>query len=282
MEIINPKDANEFLEKTRLILEKDELFGNLMYGLTIKLIKNKNYYGNKDPFYIIATENTKINIFGLMTPPRNMIIYSNKYNDNAIGSFVNKIIERHENIPGIDGEKTLVELIKDNYVNKTGRKHKLEKRLGIYKLENVNEYHKPDGIFRKAEIKDKKIIKQYYINFGKDCNEHVYDNGKLDENITDDITNNNYYVYENIEIVSMARKQRPTKSGMAIGPVYTLDKYRNKGYGTAVVSELSKIILNSGNKFCTLFTDLSNTTSNSIYKKIGYEYMGENISYKFI
>jgi predicted GNAT family acetyltransferase len=282
MEIINPKDANEFFEKTRLILEKDELFGNLMNGLTARLIKNKNHYGDRDPFYIIATENTEVNIFGLMTPPHNMIIYSNKYNDNAIDLFVSKIIERHENIPGIDGEKTLVELIKNNYIEKTGRKYIVEKKLGVYKLESVNEYHKPDGVFRKAEIKDRETVKQYYINFRKDCNEHVDDTEQLEKNITDDIINNNYYVYENIEIVSMARKQRPAKNGMSIGAVYTPGKYRNKGYGTAVVSELSKVILNSGKQFCTLFTDLSNPTSNSIYKKIGYEFMGENISYKFI
>jgi predicted GNAT family acetyltransferase len=209
-----------------------------------------------------------------------MLIYSNKYTENVIDLFVNNIIERCKNIPGINGEKHLAGIIINKYIQKTKREYTLDKNLGIYKLEKVNEYQKPDGIFRKAEIKDKEIIKEYSVNFSNYNNEPITDNEKLDKNITENIMNNNYYVYEyNNEIVSMAKKQRPTKNGMAIGPVYTFDKYRNRGYGTAVVSELSKIILNSGKTFCTLFTDLSNPTSNSIYKKIGYKFVGENISY---
>jgi predicted GNAT family acetyltransferase len=281
MEIINPKNAGDFFQRVHLVLEKDELFGNLMYGLITKLVKNENHYGNEVPFYITASGDNEINIFGLMTPPHNMTVYSSKYNDIAIDLFVNNIIEHYKSIPGINGEKLLVESIMDNYSGKTGKKYTLDKNLGIYKLEKVNEYQKPDGIFRQAEIKDREIIKKFYINFSNDCNEMIIDDEKLDKNITADIVNNNYYVYENTEITSMARKQRPTKNGMAIGPVYTLNKYRNKGYGTALVSELSKTILNSGKTFCTLFTDLSNPTSNKIYQKIGYKYAGENISYKF-
>jgi predicted GNAT family acetyltransferase len=280
MEILNPKEAKKFLLKTRIVLETDELFGNLMYGIVNKISNNKNQYGDEDPFFTIISEDNETNIFGLMTPPYTMLVYSNKYTEKAIDLFVNNIIEHCKNIPGITGEKYLVEIIINKYIKKTKREYILDKKLGIYKLEKVNEYQKPDGTFRKAEIKDREIIKEYSVNFSNYTNEPITDNEKLDKNVTEDIMNNNYYVYEyNNEIASMARKQRPTKNGMAIGPVYTFDKYRNRGYGTAVVSELSKIILNSGKTFCTLFTDLSNPTSNSIYKKIGYKLAGENISY---
>src|SRR4051794_1327852 len=50
----------------------------------------------------------------------------------------------------------------------------------------------------------------------------------------------------------------------------TLDAYprpRNSG-GVAAVSQH---LLDSGRKFCFLFTDLANPTSNKIYQQIGYE-----------
>jgi hypothetical protein len=50
MEILNPKEAKEFWRKTHTVLEKDELFGNLMYGITNKITNNKNQYGNEEPF----------------------------------------------------------------------------------------------------------------------------------------------------------------------------------------------------------------------------------------
>jgi predicted GNAT family acetyltransferase len=38
--------------------------------------------------------------------------------------------------------------------------------------------------------------------------------------------------------------------------------------------------LKSGKKFCNLFTDLLNPTSNSIYQKIGYRKIGESKHFK--
>ncbi len=70
--------------------------------------------------------------------------------------------------------------------------------------------------------------------------------------------------------VSMAARGRPTPNGEAVNMVYTPSRFRRKGYATAVVARLSQQILDKGKSFCTLYTDLSNPVSNSIYRKIGY------------
>jgi predicted GNAT family acetyltransferase len=154
-------------------------------------------------------------------------------------------------------------------------------KLRCFKLEKVNEYNRPEGIFRKAIINDIEILKKYKIEFSKQINEPINDDEKLFKSMEENIKNELYYVWENKKIVSMAKKVRPTKNGMAINSVYTPKEYRNRGYGTAVVSELSKNILNSGKTFCTLFTDLANPISNSIYQKIGYKKVCDNINYNF-
>ncbi|GAH16253.1 unnamed protein product, partial [marine sediment metagenome] len=53
-----------------------------------------------------------------------------------------------------------------------------------------------------------------------------------------------------------------TPNGQKIGYVYTRKHERKKGYATSVVARLSENILSSGKKFCFLFTDLMNPTSN--------------------
>ena len=45
---------------------------------------------------------------------------------------------------------------------------------------------------------------------------------------------------------------------------------RNKGYASSGVAILTKRMLDNGKRFCCLFTDLANPTSNSIYQRIGY------------
>ena len=43
-----------------------------------------------------------------------------------------------------------------------------------------------------------------------------------------------------------------------------------RGYASANVAAVSQMMLDSGRRYCFLYTDLANPTSNSIYQKIGY------------
>ena len=70
--------------------------------------------------------------------------------------------------------------------------------------------------------------------------------------------------------VSMAAKTRRTTHGITVSWVYTPSEHRRRGYASACVAALSEQLLDAGWEFCTLFTDLANPISNSIYQKIGY------------
>ena len=79
----------------------------------------------------------------------------------------------------------------------------------------------------------------------------------------------------------MAKKTRPTRNGIAISMVYTPPEFRNRGYATSCVSASSKNLLEDGFKFCTLFTDANNPTSNKIYEEIGFREVGSALVGKF-
>ena len=61
-----------------------------------------------------------------------------------------------------------------------------------------------------------------------------------------------------------------TPNGLRIGPVYTPPEHRGHGYGSAVTAAASQVALDRGKRFCFLYTDLANPTSNAIYMRIGY------------
>jgi uncharacterized protein len=81
--------------------------------------------------------------------------------------------------------------------------------------------------------------------------------------------------------VSFAGYGGETPSGVRIGPVYTPPEQRGRGYGTAVTAAVSADRLAAGRRFCFLYTDLSNPTSNSIYTKIGYRLVCESLEVDF-
>ena len=63
----------------------------------------------------------------------------------------------------------------------------------------------------------------------------------------------------------------PTPNGIRIGPVYTPPELRGRGYASALTAQVSQLQLDRGKRFCFLYTDLANPTSNAIYRRIGYE-----------
>jgi predicted GNAT family acetyltransferase len=72
------------------------------------------------------------------------------------------------------------------------------------------------------------------------------------------------------QVVAFAAVGRRVGGGASIGPVYTPDALRGRGYATALVAALSQQLLHEGCRYTCLFTNLANPISNSIYPKVGY------------
>jgi predicted GNAT family acetyltransferase len=88
------------------------------------------------------------------------------------------------------------------------------------------------------------------------------------------------------EPVSLAGWGGPTPNGIRVGPVYTPPELRGRGYATALTAELSRRLLDGrlfegGRRFCFLYTDLANPTSNAIYERIGYRRVAESAEITF-
>jgi uncharacterized protein len=55
-----------------------------------------------------------------------------------------------------------------------------------------------------------------------------------------------------------------------INAVFTLEEERGKGYASACVAALSQRLLDRGWRYCLIFADRSNVTTNRIYSRLGY------------
>jgi predicted GNAT family acetyltransferase len=86
--------------------------------------------------------------------------------------------------------------------------------------------------------------------------------------------------------VSLAGWGGPTPNGIRVGPVYTPPELRGRGYATALSADLSQRLLDGrlfegGRRFCFLYTDLANPTSNAIYERVGYRRVAESAEIVF-
>jgi predicted GNAT family acetyltransferase len=84
------------------------------------------------------------------------------------------------------------------------------------------------------------------------------------------IQGGNLFIWEDGGPVSMAGWTGKTPNGARVNFVYTPAALRGRGYATAAVAALSQHLLDQGHRYCCLYTDLANPTSNAIYQRIGY------------
>jgi len=142
--------------------------------------------------------------------------------------------------------------------------------MNIMRLDKVNEISKAPGQCRPLRENDLFFVPYWELAFNVDCQ---LDEGNLQDKINQvkaRIGWDSQYIWEDGHPVSQAYRSKKTPNGTGISGVYTPPHYRGKGYASSVVVELSKILLEWGNKFCFLFADAENLVSCGIYRKIGF------------
>jgi predicted GNAT family acetyltransferase len=126
------------------------------------------------------------------------------------------------------------------------------------------------GRLRLASEKDQCLVMEWCVAFCHDAGieeEAAHCQAQVPRKLTEGLV----YLWEDREAVSMAAVERETPHGIAVSWVYTPPQFRNHGYATSCVGAMTQRMLDSGKRFCCLYTDLANPTSNSIYQKIGYQ-----------
>jgi ribosomal protein S18 acetylase RimI-like enzyme len=281
VEIKYYKDAADFLAHTGEYLAQDEARYGLINGIARVVEKNPRRYGQEDPWVCSVGDGRTIVAAALRTPPYMVITaYFSGDINAAAEKLMSAVFESFKVIPGVIGDKELADIFAGLWCEKHGTKIKFTQGQKIYRLVKVNDVPQAPGRVRVAALEDKDLVKQWAHAFHVDVGGEIRHAPEGDP--TPGLEQGAVFFWEDSgRPVSMAVKGRPTDKGMTVGYVYTPPELRGKGYATSCVVELSRNILQSGKEFCTLYTDLSNPTSNSIYKKIGYQEVCDSVEYTF-
>jgi RimJ/RimL family protein N-acetyltransferase len=265
-------DINEFTEIALPFLLKREVENGLQIHLLNSLKNNIERYGKESPILCTVSIDDEIKLISLRTPPYNQIL---SFTDElkTIEVLIDALSKTTSLLPGVLGFTEGAKRFSELWCKRSNLKFKIVMNERIYKLERVAEETIGNKKFIVATDAYKKLILQWSREFLLEAlPERTPEMVERSlENLKKDIDEGRiFFLYDNDIPVSMARKAGKTPHGNAINLVYTPPHLRRKGYATECVAKLSKFLLEEGNKFCFLFTDLSNPTSNSIYQKIGY------------
>jgi len=278
------EEIEEFYDLTFPYLIKQEAENNLLFSILDAIKINPKRYGKEKPVLTIVNENKEIKLVSLRTPPYNQLI-SHTNDLECIDILVGELFQKNAELPGVLGFKEGAEKFAQKWCEKTKKKFQLITNERIYKLEKVAKETLGNRDFVIASEKNHNLIlnwaKKFVLEALPETEESII--RRSQEILLEDIKNEKIFLLlDKNEVVSMARKAGKTPNGNLVNLVYTPPELRRRGYATECVAKLSEQLLEEGNKFCFLFTDLMNPISNSIYQKIGYQPVIDIDEYKFI
>lgn len=273
-----------FLEKTERFLETNEAANNLPLGLLYGLRqKEKQGEAITNVYLGVVDDDLGNTVLVVLLNSMNLIVSGDSASSEiepAARMMARNLYEAGRDVPGVVGEQRIAEYIASEWTSITSKALYYTMNQRIYRLDRVEPIRVSQGKLRLAEAADAERVADWIYGFAEEIRDPMSKETALAK-ARENIAGSTLYIWDHGGPVSMAKKSRPTRNGIVLSLVYTPSSYRNKGYASSCVAALSRLLLEEGYQFCSLYTDLSNPTSNDIYQKIGYRPVLDSVMYRF-
>jgi uncharacterized protein len=278
-------DAAAFLAAAEPLLLADEARHNLILGIVGTIRDSPGRYPERSLW--LVRDGGEVVAAALRTPPHNLVLATPR-SPHALAALAETTAG--EQLPGVVAAEPEVEQFAELWSRQTGAIARTSMRQGVYALEEVQPPPAVAGAPRVATADDRELILRWWIQFAEEVLHeggpgHEDAEGAVDHRLSS--PTGGFLLWEDGgDTVSLAGWGGPTPNGIRIGPVYTPPDLRGRGYATALTAELSQRLLDGRlfdgrRRFCFLYTDLANPTSNAIYERIGYRRVAESAEVVF-
>jgi hypothetical protein len=266
MRIERHHDVRGFFERVEPFLLRREAEHNLMLGFRASLEHDPHAFGPDDPYLAaVVDERGEVVAAATMTPPHNLVL-STVDDPGAVDALAGDL--RGEVLPGLIAPLDVGAAFCDRWP--AAATVSIEER--IYEATEVIPPRPVPGRMRFAEDRDRDVVVEFVAGFFEEALPGSTD-GDAEAWVARRRSQPDTYTAlwdDGGKVVTLAGFGSPTPNGMRVGPVYTPPGLRGRGYASALTAAVTEHVLASGRRFCFLFTNLANPTSNSIYRRIGY------------
>lgn len=280
MRVVQDTSVAEFLRNAGSLLYQDEATNSLMLGLCENIVRAKET-PTPSPILLRIEQDGRTLTAAIQTPPMHLILAN--ASQEQIEFLARHLKGMKLKFPGVVGPSEVSEGFAKIWSEISSKKAALGMGQKIYKIEKAT-IPNSLGELRLALKHEVDFVAKWLFEFSNESlpapeRKSFEELLPLARRTVDDGL---VYVWTvNHVPVSMAQVGRPTQNGISVRAVYTPQAQRKKGYASAVVAHLSQKMLDSGKKFCVLYTDLSNPTSNKIYQQVGYQEVTESKLFLF-
>jgi predicted GNAT family acetyltransferase len=199
--------------------------------------------------------------------------------DQAADSLARALCERGERVVSANGALPATRRFLEEMARLTGGHVEVAQHTRLFELGELAPARPVPGRLRLATLDEVDLVLAWFEAFMADADEQA---GRVRgasnpaevpdrEGIERRIERGRTWLWEDEagSPVHLTAANAPGFGVCRIGPVYTPPAERGRGWASAAVAEVSRLVLEEGNRAC-LFTDQANPTSNGIYQALGY------------
>lgn len=273
--------ARPFLDETQSFLLRHEAANGLLFGLCRRL-QRLGDAAQDDVLLMAVRARGGIRLAGIMTPPHKLTLSQVDGNVRTpVSTAIDALLSARPELPGVTGPARVAAAFAEQWARAAKATVTPGRRMRIFDLASVVDPTPAPGRLRLATADDMEMLTGWILAFQEEIGEAV-DRTRARAMVELKIAERDLFLWQHRRPVAMAARTRPTVNGICVNLVYTPPELRGRGYASNCVAALSRRLLGDGWKFCTLFTDLSNPVSNSIYQKIGYRPVCDFNEYHFV
>jgi|SRR5215470_1886626 len=213
----------------------------------------------------------------LQTPPRPLL--TTALPGDSAQQLARELAGRGLSLSAVNGRESEATALASAWRAITGIAGRVRQRLRLYRLGAlVQPDPLPEGAARIATAADAAVIGPWFAAFTAEIGEPEAA-GAL---VTDRLDRGQLMLWEvGGKPVSLAGHTDVIAGVARVGPVYTPPDLRGRGYAGGVTAAASELAISRSASSVILFTDLANLTSNSLYRRLGYEPVEDRVVLKF-
>ena len=266
--IVRYDGARAFLRRAEPWLLEREAENNLLLGLADSVSQGTHAY--ESPLYFATVERGgEVQGCAFRTPPYKLGL--TRMPVEAAPLVAADVAEVYDSLPAVLGPPDAARRMGRAWAAIKGVRAVDGERQRVHSLERVR-FPVPEaaGGMRLANESDLDLAASWIRSFVGDTGAyHMRDPEARAEHL---VASKCLALWVDREPVSMAAFPASTRARNTarVGLVYTPDEHRRRGYASALVAHVSRHLLDSGFRWCVLYTDLANPTANKIYRAIGY------------
>ena len=279
-------DPVAFLAAAGPTLAAEPVLGTVVASVTEGMVDQRaaglRFRGPYEPWWVVVRDPaSRVVGLGMRTAPfAPYPVFLLPMPEEAAAALVEVLHHRGESLGGLNGARPAVDVAAQRWTELTGSPVDIVQHTRLFELGELVVPPAPPGVLRPATAADVELALDWFGRFLAEADAQAGrgPGDRVVEPFTDDaeamarrIAQGRIWLWENPagERVHLTAGGPPSFGVARIGPVFTPQEHRGRGYAAAGVAGVSRHFLDLGARVC-LFTDQANPTSNEIYRRLGY------------